>query len=504
MQLETFDEHPPELVLSQFLQDKLAGRLLDQFLEHIDQCSNCQQRLDQLSDGSERLQQQLSRLRWATDPKQATKETTKLPPPNYSRELQIDFEQCDLGRFSVNDPIAAGGMGVVYRGFDFELRREVAIKVMSPADNELDQTIAVARFKREAIISGKLQHPGVVPIHKLGTMKNGLLFIAMKLVHGQTLAQWIKGQNRTPAFVSRLMEIFGQVCQTVAYAHSHSIIHRDLKPNNIMVGSFGETQVMDWGLAKHVTDPDQFNENNSCTQLENLDEDGATLDGVVVGTPAYMAPEQRLGHPVDQRADVFSLGGILCEILTGEAPFPERRITIDESEILEDLTQAANRLDESSMDPDLIQLAKDCLHFEPKHRPEDAQAVNARLADYVHRRDELLREAELDRARSQTRLTLERKRRKQVVVLGTIVATFLLCTTVASYYYWSEKNARQEFRYRIEHAAIKKRERRENAIREALQRSRSLYSQALVAEESNPGNGLVADFDADPKGRGTD
>ena len=485
MQLETIGEHPQRAVLSQFLRDELVGNLQQQVLDHLDQCDRCLQRLDELSDAAEPLQRSLMRLKWPTHFQQDAKDTTALPPPDFSKEFKIDFEQCHLGRFLVNDPIAAGGMGVVYRGYDFELRREVAIKVMSPAGNELDQAVAVARFKREAIISGKLQHPGVVPIHKLGKMKNGLLFIAMKLVQGQTLAQWIKGQDRTPAFISRLMEIFGQVCQTVAYAHSHAIIHRDLKPNNIMVGSFGETQVMDWGLAKRVTDTEECNEKRSCSELANLHEDGATLDGAVVGTPAYMAPEQRLGHTVDQRADVFSLGGILCEILTGDAPFSVHRITINETDIRDDLTQATRRLDSSTMDPELIQLAKDCLQFEPKHRPKDAQAVNARLSDYVYRRDELLREAELDRVRSQTRLMLERKRRKHVVILGSVVATFLLCTTVASYYYWSEKNARQQYRYRVERAAIEKREKRESTIRDALQRSRSLYRKALIAEESN-------------------
>ena len=159
--------------------------------------------------------------------------------------------------------------------------------------------------------------------------------------------------------------------------------------------------------------------------------------------PPYMAPEQAAGRNVDQRADVFSLGGILCEILTGKTPFEERIDNDSDERTLRQLDSASQRLDESGMDSELIQLAKDCLAFSATDRPKDAHEISQRLTDYVYERDELLRASEIDRARSQTRLTVERKRRKQVVLLGTIVATFFLCTTVASYFYWSEKNARQ-------------------------------------------------------------
>ena len=127
----------------------------------------------------------------------------------------------------------------------------------------------------------------------------------------------------------------------------------------------------------------------------------------------------------------FHWAGYFCEILTGQAPFVEQRNDVfDETKIKNELAAAIERLESSAVDPELIQLTKDCLSYSIEHRLNNAQEVSQRLTDYVYQRDELLRESEIDRARSQTRLTVERKRRKQVVVLGTIVATFFLCTTV--------------------------------------------------------------------------
>ena len=268
------------------------------------------------------------------------------------------------------------------------------------------------------MISGQLQHPGVVPIHKLGTLKDGRLFIAMKLVKGQTLQQLIDGKERTPSFVRRLMDVFSQVCQTVAYAHSHAIIHRDLKPQNIMVGSFGETQVMDWGLAKQLASQNSSIDQPLDTENTAISSLDTTQFGVIMGTPAYMAPEQAAGGPVDQRVDVFSLGGILCEILTGTAPLvPAERKVLNTEEVRHELSLARDRLQQSGMERELIDLAQECLQFAPHDRPCNAQEVNHRLTRYFDRRDELLRESELEQARSQTRLQVERKRRKQVMIL---------------------------------------------------------------------------------------
>ena len=485
-------DHPSTAQLSQFLSDEASQEQSERITRHVDECETCQNVLDNLSNGSNQLLRRLSELKSWLDAKSGRRTVSNKRHGNRdSNAGAIHFERGEDERFSIRDPIAAGGMGVVYRGYDFELQREVAIKVIAPATNDLDQLVAEERFQREAVISGQLQHPGVVPIHKLGQLKNGRMFIAMKLVNGRTLAQLLDRKTRSPAFVSRLLDIFGQVCQTVAYAHSRSIIHRDLKPQNIMVGSFGETQVMDWGLAKQLsdteTDETQENKIDFPADVESISSE--TLKGVVLGTPAYMAPEQRLGRSVDHRTDVFSLGGILCEILTGTAPFADSaEISKVESEINKELNEARARLKATASDPELTQLAMDCLEFVPAKRPIDASVLSLRLNDYFYRRDEILLQSQLERARSQTKLMAERKRRKQVMLMGTIVATFFLCTTVASIFYWSEKNARLNYRHRIELTKSKELLARNDAIKQALQQAQTHYRQALGAHPDHQGS----------------
>src|SRR5262249_15450763 len=171
------------------------------------------------------------------------------------------------------------------------------------------------------------------PVHALGTLADGSPFLAMKLVAGQTLAIEMKSADRP-----RLLQAFVQVCQAVGFAHSRGVIHRDLKPANVMVGAFGEVQVMDWGLAKDLSSPQAQDEppwprtlpasQTGAGPEQTLDHRGPgeatderTQAGQVMGTPAYMAPEQARGAAVDARADVFALGGILCALLTGQPPY---------------------------------------------------------------------------------------------------------------------------------------------------------------------------------------
>ena len=193
----------------------------------------------------------------------------------------------------------------------------------------------VRRFVEEAQIGGQLQHPGVVPVYELGTFGDRRPYFTMKLVKGQTLAELLAGRESPIEDLPRFLGIFEQVCQTVAYAHARDVIHRDLKPSNVMVGSFGEVQVMDWGLAKvlargGVVDDAAAgkipaHETVIATARVGSDSD-LSQAGSVLGTPAYMAPEQARGEIdlVDERADVFALGSILCEVLTGRPAFTGR------------------------------------------------------------------------------------------------------------------------------------------------------------------------------------
>ena len=144
--------------------------------------------------------------------------------------------------------IARGGMGVVLKGRDGDLGRDLAVKVL--LDSHKDKPDLVRRFVEEAQIGGQLQHPGVVPVYELGAFGDRRTYFTMKLVKGQTLAEILAGRESATDDLPRFLGIFEQVCQTMAYAHSRDVIHRDLKPSNVMVGSFGEVQVMDWGLAK--------------------------------------------------------------------------------------------------------------------------------------------------------------------------------------------------------------------------------------------------------------
>ena len=172
----------------------------------------------------------------------------------------------------------------------------------------------------------------MVPVYEIGVLSDHRPYFAMKLIKGRTLAEMLAGRSDAEDNLPRLLSIFEAVCQTVAYAHARGVIHRDLKPANIMVGSFGEVQVMDWGAAKLLGQrddsddvpaaPAKVEETVIATGRSHSAADESRV-GTVIGTPAYMAPEQARGNvdAVDERADVFALGSILCEILTGRPGF---------------------------------------------------------------------------------------------------------------------------------------------------------------------------------------
>ncbi len=224
-------------------------------------------------------------------------------------------------RIRLVDEIGRGSMGTVYRGRDDWLGRDVAVKLLREGSDR-DPTLR-RRFLAEARVAGRLQHPGIVPVYELGRLEGDRPYIAMKLVEGRTLADLL-GERPEPSHDrGRFLAIFVHACHAVAYAHSRGVIHRDLKPANIMVGPFGEVQVMDWGLAK-VLDGGPSHDDWSGDVGNRVRSPDESQVGTVVGTPAYMSPEQAAGNPrnVDERSDVFGLGAILYETLTGRPPFP--------------------------------------------------------------------------------------------------------------------------------------------------------------------------------------
>jgi len=237
------------------------------------------------------------------------------------------FEQPAASRYALGAQIARGGMGSILEAHDTWLSRSVAVKRML-TENEMDSDRS--RFQREALVLARLAHPNIVPIHDFGVDERGTPFYAMKLVRGQTLESILRAlrepksrTEKSPYTLERLLTIFQKICDAMAFAHRQGIIHRDLKPDNIMVGEFGEVQVMDWGLAKdlHGTLPAVSSEPRNSSAGADLVL-GDTLSGDIMGSPQYMAPEQAEGRVADQdeTTDVFLLGGILYAILTLRPP----------------------------------------------------------------------------------------------------------------------------------------------------------------------------------------
>jgi serine/threonine protein kinase len=227
----------------------------------------------------------------------------------------------------------AGGLGEVWAARDTELDRRVALKQIHA--RYADHHTVRERFVREARVTGWLEHPGVVPVYGLGIHADGRPYYTMRFVEGQTLTEVIRAFHRTDwggkadpserAMAFRdLLGRFVSVCQTVAYAHSRGVLHRDLKPDNVLVGPYGETLVVDWGLAK-VRD-DEEPRHSLPVGLHGSDAK-QTEPGSEIGTPAYMAPEQRAGklREIDEQTDVYLLGGILYEILTDRPPHALRK-----------------------------------------------------------------------------------------------------------------------------------------------------------------------------------
>lgn len=215
-------------------------------------------------------------------------------------------------RYEVLDEIGRGGMGTVYAACDRVLGREVAIKI----GNALPSTELQARLTREARFIARLEHPGIVPVHDFGLLADGRPFYVMKRVYGKTLQACIDAAAPLP----ERLRIFERVCEAVAFAHAHGIIHRDLKPANVMVGTFGEVMVMDWGVAR-MLDADPGSPTDGGGSARTLAATTATNAGTVLGTPGFMPPEQIQNRgEVDERADVYALGAMLFAALTGHAP----------------------------------------------------------------------------------------------------------------------------------------------------------------------------------------
>ena len=217
-----------------------------------------------------------------------------------------------LDRYEIRSSLGAGGMGEVYLAQDTKLSRRVALKLLTTESSENEDCLL--RFKQEACIASTLNHPNITHIYEVGEA-NGLTFIAMEYVEGQTLRQQLASARMK---LSEVLDIAIQVASALAASHAHGIVHRDVKPENIMVREDGYIKVLDFGVAKLIER--QATEANAPTLF-------ATTPGMLLGTVTYMSPEQARGLPVDARTDIWSLGVVLYEMITGEVPFGGATIT---------------------------------------------------------------------------------------------------------------------------------------------------------------------------------
>jgi eukaryotic-like serine/threonine-protein kinase len=373
------------------------------------------------------------------------------------------------GRFELGEELARGGMGIVYRARDDSLGREVAVKVLH--ERYLVDSLLSDRFLNEARITAQLQHPAIPPVFAVGRLADDRPYLAMKLIKGRTLDELLQERSSPAAERGRFLSVFQQVCQAVGYAHSRRVLHRDLKTANVMVGTFGEVQVMDWGLAKvlepggrFAPDPAASTETAYRTVIHTTPErDSATETGSMLGTPAFMSPEQAGGEldRLDERTDVFGLGAILCVILTGHPPYVGKSADqIPLMAIRGKLGDAYTRLDECGADARLVELCRQCLAVDQDNRPRDAAALASALAEYMTGVEERARRAEVELAAAETKAAELRKRRRVQLALA---ATLLVLVGSISIGLWSQERASNTARQRAEVDARLIREQKEIA-----------------------------------------
>ncbi|MFZ5476608.1 MAG: bifunctional serine/threonine-protein kinase/formylglycine-generating enzyme family protein [Myxococcota bacterium] len=291
--------------------------------------------------------------------------------------------------------IGEGGTSEVWRVLDRALGRTLAMKVIRPDLGE--RASIVARFVEEAQATAQLQHPGIVPVHEIGTLADGRRFFTMREVRGRTLTEVIAevggGASR------RLVDAVLRVCEAVAYAHARGVVHRDLKPDNVMVGAHGEVLVVDWGLAKVLGRPQRDDE--AVLTDRSRDPRRATLQGSVAGTPAYMPPEQARGETdrVDARADVYALGAILFEALTGAPPYEGDRAVDVLEKVLAGEPDPLPRL--RGLPPELVAACTRAMARDANDRLRDAGELAAEISAWLEgarRREHALGEVEAARA----------------------------------------------------------------------------------------------------------
>ncbi len=359
-------------------------------------------------------------------------------------------------RYVIAGEIARGGMGMVLRAVDSDIRREVALKFL------LDQSspTKTVRFIEEAQITGQLEHPNIVPVHELGTDAEKRVFFSMKLVRGRSLLEIFDDlRAKDPAAekkytLGKLLNVLVGMCNALAYAHTMGVVHRDIKPANIMVGDFGEVYVMDWGLAKLLQGNEELigesehfeaamvniNEpsgeitpgGSSKVVTSRQGETELTMEGTIMGTPTYMPPEQARGQlrAIGPRSDIYSMGAILYEMLALEPPvdrdggFQAVLLRVVQGEIVAPEKRSPARAKEGKIPSDLSAIAMKALAKDPVRRYGSAEAL---------RRDiELFQEGRSVSAKEDTKTELAIKfvkRNRTLCAAAVVLAVILVATS---------------------------------------------------------------------------
>ena len=369
-------------------------------------------------------------------------------PPGAVETPDDREKESDSNRFQILRSHQQGGLGEVLIAFDHQLGREVAIKQIKPKWRDHEE--ARQRFLQEAEVTGRLEHPGVVPVYAMGSWGDGRQYYAMRFIEGDTLKQKIESYHAsgpdtkdTDSRQLQFRQLLGaliDVCNTMNYAHSRRVLHRDLKPSNVMVGPYGETLIVDWGLAKQMDLP----EDESMTAAFMRDRSGGTGStptqvGGAVGTPQYMSPEQAGGRTdeVGRCTDIYLLGGILYQILTGRPPHSEESL----SSLLTKIASGA-LTPPRSIDAEIP-------------RPLDAiccKAMRAGVSDRYRSAAEMA--ADLERWMADEPVSVHRdawtvrasrwgRRHRTLVVAGAVAAVLLTVGSVVGSLVWSAEKSRQ-------------------------------------------------------------
>src|SRR6185503_1910417 len=307
---------------------------------------------------------------------------TRLDSPSARHRSDTRPPPVSDARYRFGEVLGEGGMGEVLLAHDEHIGREVAVKRIRSTEPSAEE---LSRFLREARVQGRLEHPAVVPVHDLAVDRDGRPYFVMKRLTGTTMQELLgelRAGNEADAAVTRrrLLRAFADVCLAVEFVHRHGIIHRDLKPANIMLGDFGEVYVLDWGVARAVTEAADAGGPPPAPLAADLKLDtGDTLVGTVLGTPGYMAPEQLVGDRVGPAADIYALGCILYEIVAGVALHAQGR------NVSAPLAQPVARPSAQRPDapPELDAICERATRVDPEERFASARALGSAVQAFL-------------------------------------------------------------------------------------------------------------------------